>query len=46
MRGQKLLQVSGILLIVFYSIGILLGCVSIFWLIGMQASLNNYTLGI
>lgn len=46
MRGQKLLQVSGILLIVFYSIGILLGCVSIFWLIGIQASLNNYTLGI
>lgn len=46
MRGKKLLQVSGILLIVFYGLGILISCISVFSLIGIQAGLESQTYGL
>lgn len=46
MKGQKLLQVSAILLIVFYGLGILLGCIGGLGLIGMQAELDSQSFGL
>lgn len=46
MKGQKLLQVSAILLIVFYGLGILLGCFNIFTLIGIQSAMSVQSYGL